>query len=51
MKPMTLDEIAEQIIIPAFKALTPESRSIITHESIMMKLRTPVGGLQKWRNK
>lgn len=42
---MTLDQIAERILLPARRSLTPEQRKLFTHESVMVLARSPVGGL------
>jgi hypothetical protein len=43
---LTLDQIAERILLPAYQRLTPEQRKTITFDSVMRLARTPVGGLK-----
>jgi hypothetical protein len=46
MEPLTIDQISQQFIT-ASKLLTPEQRKLMTFESVMERLRTPVGKLSK----
>jgi len=48
MEPKTIDQILEDLVLAA-KSLTLEQRSKMTFDSLMTKLRTPVGGLKTRR--
>ncbi len=43
---MTLNQIAELVLIPAAKVLTREQRREMTFESLMRLLHSPVGALK-----
>jgi hypothetical protein len=44
---LTLNQIADVVLIPAAKQLTPEQRREMTFESLMARLRVPVGARKK----
>ncbi len=44
---LTLNQIADVVLIPAAKQLTPEQRRTMTFEAAMKLVRTPVGGLKR----
>jgi len=46
MEPKTIDQILEDLVLAA-KSLTQEQRKTFTHESLMAKLRMPVGTLNR----